>query len=148
MVLAMTIHSVARWLMRPPQRWMHLQRVPMRHLWALLVAVFLLFSVIGFHVDVLAGGTIPYAVVIAFALVGGLNAMVWILVLARLPTFCLLALIVVQFLLGPVNIWVERGVVRVFHPALVPAQAGLHFAGTAILIVVISSYIFFTRYMG
>jgi serine phosphatase RsbU (regulator of sigma subunit) len=148
MVLAMTIRSAIRWLLSPSTRYTHMQRVPMRQLWVLMVAVVLLFSVIGFYTDVMSGGVVPYAIVIAIALVSGINAMLWIIVLARLPMIFLVALIAVQFVLGRVNAWVADWMVRIFHPVLVQPEAGLHFAGTGILILVVSSYFFMTRYMG
>ena len=148
MVLAMTFRSVIRWLTVPPRRWVHLQRVPMRHLAVLMLAVFLLFSVIGFHIDVMSGGVLPYSVTLSFAIVSGLNAVLWIYTLARFPNFFLIGLIALQFVLGWVNKWVAIGLDKIAHPVAVQPQAGLHFAGTAILIAVVSSYIFFTRYMG
>jgi len=148
MVLAMTIRSAIRWLLSPSKRYTHMQRVPMRQLWVLMVAVVLLFSVIGFYIDVMSGGVVPYAIVIAVALVSGTNAMLWIIVLARLPMIFLLALIAMQFVLSRINVWVSDWVMRVFHPAPVQPEAGLHFAGTAILIMVVSSYFFMIRYMG
>jgi len=120
----------------------------MKHLSVLLLAVFLLFSVIGFHIDVMSGGTMPYAIVIALAVVSGLNAVVWVLVSARLATYWLLPMIALQFFIGPINGVIARGLTRFLHVGPVAQESGLHFAGTSILVVVIVSYTFFTRYMG
>jgi hypothetical protein len=144
----MTIRPVIRWLLSPSKRWVHMQRVPMRQLWVLMLAVFLLFSVIGFYYDIMVGGRMPYPVAIAIAIVNGLNAMAWIIVLARLPMMFMLVLVPAQFVIGPVCGWVANTVASLFHPAPVQAEAGLHFAGTAILVLIVVSYFLLSRYMG
>ena len=144
----MTIDSVGPWLMAKPTRWAHLQRVPMRHLWSMLTAAFLVFSVVGFYIDVLNGGVIPYPIVLASALVSGLDAVLWVLVLARMPMYCLVILIVLQFFIGQIHVLLARWLDAAFHFAAIDPQTGLHFAGTSILIAVLASFIFFSRYTG
>jgi serine phosphatase RsbU (regulator of sigma subunit) len=144
----MTIEAVKAWLLKKPLRGTHLHRVPMRHLWVLLVAVFLLFSIVGFHIDLMNGGTVPYIILIAIAIVSGLNSVLWVIVLARVPRIFLVALILLQFFIGKIDLWVANALTALFHPADVPAETGIHFASTCILFLVIISYIFFTRYMG
>lgn len=144
----MTIRSAIRWLMAPNGRWGHLRRVPMGQLVVLMAAVFLLFSVIGFYIDVMSGGVVPYSITLGFAIGSGLNAVLWIYTLARLPNLFLIALVVFQFLIGWVNQGIAFGISQIFHPVAVQPEAGLHFAGTAILVAAVSSYFFFIRYMG
>jgi len=144
----MTIASVWHWLKVKPDRWGHLQNVPMGQLWTLLVAVFLLFSVLGFYIDVVSGGTVPYALVILYAILSGLNSMAWVLTLAKLPRIFIGILIVYEFFNGKTNAVMAHWLTRILHPPDTTPSAGLHFAGTAILILVITSYSLFTRYMG
>ena len=85
------------WFLRTPTRWTHVRAVPLKRLWVLMTAVFLLFSVIGFYVDLnWSRGEMPYAVVVAIAVSSGLNAVLWIVVLSRLSRLFLIALIVLQ----------------------------------------------------
>ena len=120
----------------------------MRQLVILMLAVFLLFSVIGFYVDVMSGGVVPYSVTLGIAIVSGLNAVLWIYTIARLPNFFLIGLVMFQFLIGWVNQGIAFVIGQIFHPVAVQPEAGLHFAGTAILVAAVSSYFFFIRYMG
>ncbi len=144
----MTLRSIGSWLLSKPSRWQHMQRIPMRHLKFMLIAAFLLFAVVGFYIDVINGGTLPYLLVVVFAIGSGLNAVAWILMLARGWTIGVLLLIVFEFLTGQLNGFVANGLDRIFHFQPVPASDGLHFAGTAILALIISAYSFFARYMN
>ena len=144
----MTMAGVWRWLKVKPNRWGHLQTVPVSQLWMLLLAIFLLFSVLGFYIDVVSGGTVPYAVVILYAILSGLNSMVWVLTLAKLPRFCVGVLIVYEFFNSRVNSVMAHWLASILHSPETTPSAGLQFAGTAILILVISSYSLFTRYMA
>ncbi len=144
----MAMGKVLTWLGERPSRWKHMERVPIRQQSPLLIAVFLLFSVVGFQYDVITGGTEPYITVLAMAVISGLDSVLWILVLARMPKFYLVALIALQFFMGPINAWVVRRIDAWFHPPDVSPTSGLHFAGTAILLVVVVSYSFLARYMA
>jgi len=145
-VLAMTFGSL-RWLVRRPKLWLHLQHVPLRQLSVFMGAVFLLFTVIGFYGDLMSGGVQPYAIVLTAAIYSGLNAVLWVIVVSRLPVFCIF-LMVLQGIFLPVQTYLMHWVQNTFQPAPVPAEHGLHFAATATLIAVISSYILFSSYMG
>jgi hypothetical protein len=86
------------WLLRPSNTWTHFRAVPFNRLWMLMVAVFFIFSVVGFFVDlVLTKGQMPYAVVLAIAATSGLNAILWIIVLARLSKIFLFGMIVLAW---------------------------------------------------
>ncbi len=136
-----------RWLLRKPRTWSHLQHVPMRHLWLFLAAVFLLFSVIGFYNDLMQGGINPLPVVFAIALYGGLNAALWVLVVARLPTYCILLMIAKEFFV-PIGSWIAGWAQETFHAPPMAPDAGIHFAATAIMVAVLSSYVLFSAYIG
>ena len=136
-----------RWLWRRQKRWIHLQHVPMRQLSVFLAAVFLLFSVIGFYSDLMEGGAMPLAVVLSIAVYSGLNSVIWVLVVSRLPIFCILLMILKEVLL-PIGkslpIWAQS----IFHSPPIAPDAGIRFAATAIMIAVIASYILFSSYIG
>jgi serine phosphatase RsbU (regulator of sigma subunit) len=136
-----------RWLWRRQKNWLHLQYVPMRQLWVFIAAIFLLFSVIGFYTDLMQGGVLPVVVVLALAVYSGLNSVLWFLVVARLPIiFIFLMMAKEQFL--PINNHIVGWAQTAFHQPPMAAEAGIHFAATAILIAVISSYILFSSYLG
>jgi hypothetical protein len=128
------------------KKWQPLWDTPWRRLWLFAMAVFFIFSVIGFFSDLLNRGTYPFGVALIVAAMCGLNAVLWIVVLARLPLFTMALLIVSQFYLGPVITWVCNSVGRTFWMPAVPSEKGIHFAAWGILIVVITAYAFFIGY--
>ncbi len=96
MVLPMNLTAL---LARRPRRWQHHEKVPLRQLAPLLLAVFLLFSTIGFFYDLVYGGMVPYAVVLTDAVLSGTQALAWLLTFARLPTLYIFVMAAVQWLL-------------------------------------------------
>jgi hypothetical protein len=136
------------WILRPSSRWVHFRAVPLKRMWVLMVAAYLLFSVIGFYVDLdTATGTLPYVVVMALGVVSGLNAVLWILVLSRLSRIYLIALVALQFFNGPFNTFLVNWMIRTFDLRPVPSATGIHFASTANIVTIIVSYIFFVAYI-
>ncbi len=113
----------------------------------LITAVFLLFSVFGFYVDLMNGGVLPYVVVLTIALYVGLNASLWIIVLSRLSLPFLLGLIVLQFFNTLINTSIANWMMRSFDLKPVPSELGIHFAATATLSAIILSYVFFVVYI-
>jgi hypothetical protein len=139
---------VKEWLFKPSTRWEHFRAVPFNRLWVLLVAVFLLFSVIGFYVDLVAArGRAPYASILAVAAFAGIDAICWIVVLARLSRIFLFVLMVFQLFIGQVSQAIANGVANTLNLQDVPADTGINFAATAILCAVILSYILFVVYI-
>lgn len=135
------------WFLRTSTRWTHFRSIPLRQLGVLMVAVFLLFSVIGYYNDIIAMGHLPYAVVFFVAIFSGLNAVLWILVLARLSRLFLIVLIAFQFTTGWINNFIANWMVDTFHLKDVPTRQGIDFAASATLITVILSYVFFIAYI-
>lgn len=134
------------WYRRRMRRWQPFQEVPWKRLWLFAAAVFFLFSVIGFFDDLMNLGQEPANLVIVLAIFCGLNAVLWIVVLARLPAPFLVALIALQFgmnsLMGRFATWFS-----IHYPqSAMTTAAGVRFAGAAILCVVIISYVFFVNY--
>jgi serine phosphatase RsbU (regulator of sigma subunit) len=124
-----------------------LRDIPWRRLWYFAAAVFFLFSVIGFFSDLMNLGTMPYANVLVIAVFTGVNALLWIVVLARLPIVFLYLLIVSQLFLGKLITWIINGVQAVFAFPNVASASGIHFAATAILIAVMVSYALFVSFI-
>ena len=121
--------------------------MPLSQLSILLVAVFLLFSIVGFYTDMMQGGGQPYAVEALAAGVGGLYAVVWILVLARLPKMYILALALAQMVSPQLNIWMSGWLTRAFHLQPVEPHLGIRVSATATLVAVIASYSCFVSYI-
>lgn len=144
--VAMATHATP-WYRRRIERWSHLRSMPLNRLWMLLLAAFLLFSIFGFYADLMNHGTLPYAGALLIAAISGFNAMLWILTVARLPAVFIAPLIVLQFFIGLINAkaahWMQRG----FHLQPVSSEHGIHFAATCILIVTVTSYVFFTIFI-
>src|ERR1700729_1963768 len=128
-------------------RWIHFRSVPIKRLWVLIAAVFLLFSVFGFYVDLMYGGVLPYVVVLQIAFCVGLNASLWIIVLSRLSLPFLVGLIVLQFFTTLINTSIAHWMTRSFDLKPVPSELGIHFAATATMSAIILSYIFFVVYI-
>jgi hypothetical protein len=126
----------------------HLRAAPLKRLWSQLIGVFFLFSVVGFLADlVYLKGQMPYAVVLAIATISGLNAMLWVLVLARLSKALVVPLIVFQFLLPAINTGIAAWITGAFHLQLVASDRGIDFAAIGITSVLILSYIFSISYL-
>lgn len=101
-----------------------------------------------FLVDLIAAkGQMPYAVALAIAATSGLDAMLWVFVLARLSKAVLVALVVLQFFIGPIDTGIAYWMVGTFHLQPVPSDTGINFAAIGIMSVLILSYIFFIAYM-
>ncbi|HEY5381087.1 MAG TPA: SpoIIE family protein phosphatase [Acidobacteriaceae bacterium] len=113
----------------------------------LLLAAFLLFSIFGFYADLMSRGTLPYAAAFLLAAISGVNAMLWILTVARLPAVFIAGLVVLQFFIGALNATAAHWMARSFHFRTVPSEQGIHFAATSILICSITSYFFFTNFI-
>jgi hypothetical protein len=136
------------WLLRPATQWTQYRAVPLKRLWVLLVAVFLLFSVIGSYVDILeANGVMPYLVVAVIAIISGLNSVIWIMVLTRMSRLALVLLIVFQFFNSAIDTALANWMVDTFNLHAVPSQKGINFAATTIMCTVIASYVFFVVYI-
>jgi serine phosphatase RsbU (regulator of sigma subunit) len=139
--------AYTHWLLNKQKRWNHLHSIPFSQLATLLLAVFLLFSVVGFYIDLISGGRIPYTDLFVIAAMSGLNAALWVLVIARLPGIFYLLTIVVQFFLGRIGSLATNWIDHRFHPPLADPKQGINFAATCILAVVILSYFCFVRFM-
>ena len=135
------------WYLRPATRWATLGAIPFSRLWLMLLAAFLLFSIPGFYADLMSHGTFPYAIALTIAAISGLNAVVWIIAVARLPAIVVPLLILAQFFLGRILSWVGTLIGNAFHLHEVPSEQGIHFAAVCMLVASISSYIAFITFI-
>ncbi|WP_353063862.1 PP2C family protein-serine/threonine phosphatase [Tunturibacter psychrotolerans] len=119
----------------------------MKRLWVLIAADFLLFSAVGFYVDLIYRGVLPYVVALTIALCAGLNAALWIIVLSRLSMPFLVGLLVLQFFTTRINTHLANWMISSLGLKLVPSESGIHFAATAMMSVIILSYVFFVVYI-
>jgi hypothetical protein len=136
---------VDNWILS--KRFQPMHDVTWSRLWYFAAAVFFLFSVIGYFNDLLEMGKMPYAEVLVVAVFSGLNAVLWIVVLARGPALFFYLLIVGQFFLGPVINWIVNHLQAVFHFPGVASETGVRFSATAILISSILSYTGFVSFI-
>jgi hypothetical protein len=113
----------------------------------LLAAVFLLFSVFGFYIDLMYRGVLPYLVVLQIGIYTGLNASLWIIVLSRMSMPFLVGLIVLQFFNTWINSSLANWLIRSFNLKPVPSEWGIHFAATGTMATIILSYVFFIVYI-
>jgi len=143
----MKLQLLVAFLSRRPKAWVHLQQVSFRQLWVLLLAVFILFSTMGFYVDLLHSGRLPYVVVLANAVYGGLDAVLWIVVLARLPLYGAILLGLAQLLSASANEQLAFAIEDHLHPSMVASSTGIHFAATSMMVAVLGSYICFVVYI-
>ena len=139
--------QASEWYRRASTRWILFRSVPMKRLWVLIAADFLLFSAIGFYVDLMYRGVLPYAVVLTIALCSGLNAVLWIIVLSRLSMPFLVGMLVLQFFTTRLSTNLAKWMLRSFDLKLLPSESGIHFAATAMMSVIILSYVFFAVYI-
>jgi serine phosphatase RsbU (regulator of sigma subunit) len=135
------------WLMERPKRWAHLRSAPARQVAHLLLALFLLFSVLGFYNDLIAGGTAPFMIVSANAALCGAIAVAWLVTIMSLPAWCLIFVLALQLSSSSIFRLLAVWLNRTFHPPAVPSGSGIHFAATSIVIAVVSSYSLFARYI-
>jgi serine phosphatase RsbU (regulator of sigma subunit) len=139
------VRKLLGWLTLRPKRWRHLRHVPLHQMATLLLAVFLLFSVLGFYNDLMSGGTEPYLIAIVSAVLSGAIATAWLLAITRMPIYGLFLLAGVQTwsLFSHFSAWLRK----TFHPQDVSAPAGIHFSAIGIVVCVMLSYSLFVRYI-
>lgn len=117
--------------------------VPLRRLTSLLLAIFLLFGMVGCFVDLLDFGQKPFVPVIAWSLFSGFIAVVWILAFFRDR----------RWLIGAVALWIGGSalVSAVLHhlgPFEHPTpEHGTRVATIACMILSFSAYSFFMRFI-
>lgn len=135
------------WYLRTSKRWMNIRRVPFRRLWVLLIAVFLMFFILGFYQDLEQNGELPYVFVLAICVYSGLNAVLWFMVSVRLPIPFIGGLIVLQFFNSAIMRATGRWLERTFHLQAVAPVDGIDFSASGMVLSCILSYSFFLAYI-
>jgi serine phosphatase RsbU (regulator of sigma subunit) len=135
------------WYLRKPDGWKHFQAVPVSRLWSLFLAVFALFSTFGFYSDLMGGGHTPYGIVLWGVLQSGLIAMLWILVLARLPMVFIIVPLVVSIISPWLMFYITTLLMRMFPSPEVASEPGIHFAATGTMVAIIASYVLFVIFI-
>lgn len=141
-------NKLSAWLQAHSTSWRPFRPVPLRHLLVLMIAVCLLFSILGPYVDlIVTKGAMPYLMVLSIMLYTGLNAAVWILLMARGSRLMLCIVVVVQAFEFIFNHELFQWMDRAFHLSGVGSAEGVNFSAFAILIAICLSYTFFILYI-
>lgn len=130
-----------------PQNWRSFRDVPLKRVWILYLAVFFLFCVVGFFSDLMNMGQIPYATAIVIAVVTGVDALLWLFMMSKLPWPTVFILTALQFVLGPFLNIVARWMEARFTLRVPTETSGVHFAASATLLVAILSYTSFVIFL-
>lgn len=115
-------------------------------MWILYCAVFLLFSIIGMFNELMNMGHLPYPIVITVAVICGLDAVLWLFMMNRLPWPSVFVMIALQFALGPFIGHIARWMGVIFSLASPSQEAGIRFAAIGMLMVAVLSYAFFVTF--
>ncbi|HUB17639.1 MAG TPA: PP2C family protein-serine/threonine phosphatase [Acidobacteriaceae bacterium] len=138
--------STRRWY-EWPDHWRSFRNVPLKRLWILYLAVFFLFCVVGFFSDLMSMGQIPYATAIMIAVATGVDAMLWLFMMNKLPWPTVFILVALQFAMGPILGSVARWMGATFALRTPAQTSGIHFAAFATLAVAILSYTSFVIFL-
>jgi serine phosphatase RsbU (regulator of sigma subunit) len=119
---------------------------PWKRLWLFLLAVFFIFTVIGFFNDLIYMGKISYAGVLIMAAVCGIDAVLWVFVSGRWPWPFVIPMIGAQFLLGPFLTAIINWLARQPWVGQVSPESGVKFAAICILLCTMVSYALFVTF--
>jgi serine phosphatase RsbU (regulator of sigma subunit) len=144
MVLPMA-ESTHRWY-KWPKKWTPFRETPWKRLWLFYLAVFFIFTVIGYFNDLMNMGTISYVGVLVMAAICGIDAVLWALVSSRFPWPFVIPMVGAQFLLGPFLTWMINGLSRQAWVAPVTPENGVRFAAFCILLCTVVSYALFVTF--
>lgn len=126
-----------------PERWRAFRDVPFLRMWLLYAAVFLLFSTLGMFSELMDMGRLPYPIAITIAVVCGLDAVLWLFMINRMPWPSVFVMIALQFAIGPIISSIAHGMGAAFTLSAPSQQAGIRFAAIGMLVAAIVSYCFF-----
>ncbi len=137
--------STRRWY-QWPKKWMVFRDTPWKRLWLFLLAVFFIFTVIGFFNDLINMGKIPYVGVLVMAAICGIDAVLWVFASGRWPWPFVIVMIAAQFLMGPLLTWMINGLARQPWVGPVTSEDGVRFAAICILLCTMVSYALFVTF--
>ena len=123
---------------------LYFRSLPLRRLASLLLAVFCLFSMFGFLIDLLGTGQKPTGVVLAWTLFTGAMATLYFIVLTRARRFVIPA--IGAHVLGS---WLISSLIHLFRGQLVnpSPEQGVHRGAIAILVLSTSACGFFLHFI-
>src|SRR5258707_3455185 len=135
------------WYRKSPDKWAPFRSIPIKRLNRLILAVFFLFCIFGFFGDLMGGGRMPYQAVLVSAFYSGITAAVWIIVIARLPCYGLLLLILAQVPLIWLGSQFTNLIQNHFHLQPMPPSSGIPFDAIGSVTVVMISDFFFISFI-
>ncbi len=128
--------------------WTPYRHVPLSRFRLLLLAVFVLFSNIGYFDDLIDGGVLPYSVIAMAAIVSGLTAITWVLVISRLPRYWIAGLLVMQVVVPRLANQLGNFLAHQFPAKPGTAEAGIQLSAWAMLVSIIISYVLFISFIS
>ena len=128
--------------------WTPYRHVPLSRFGPLLLAIFVLFSTIGYFDDLMYGGGLPYSVIATAAIVSGLTATTWVLVISRLPRYWIAGLLAMQLVVPRLANHLANFFAHQFPAKPGTAEAGIHLSAWAMLVSIIISYVLFISFIG
>jgi hypothetical protein len=123
--------------------WQHFRSLPFRRQLPLFLAVFCLFTVIGFFSDLISLGHLPYAIVLLSAFSSGIISTFYLLIATRYPTYYNYILTALQLMYWFAFGYITGFIMQHFHLRPVPTEPGVRFAAISIFAVVMLSYLMF-----
>jgi serine phosphatase RsbU (regulator of sigma subunit) len=133
--------------MRNRVGWARFQTIPFRRQLPLLLAVFSLFTLIGFFVDLMNLGQVPYVIVLASAFSSGIIAILYLLTSTRYPAYYSIVLTILQLMYWAAFGHLAGIASNKFHLHDVSTAAGVRFSAIGILAGAIFSYIMFIGFI-
>ena len=113
----------------------------------MFLAVFCLFSVIGFFSDLMNLGRESYAVTLFTAVFAGIFAVLYAICATRFPNYYMVLLSIVQAIFWAVFGTTISFFIHFFHLQPVSTETGVRFAAESILAVTMLSYAFFLNFI-
>jgi serine phosphatase RsbU (regulator of sigma subunit) len=143
----MSLADNTSWHRRSEPSLPHFKLLPFRRQRTLFLAAFCIFSVIGFFVDLMRMGELPYALVLIIAILSGGIAVLYVIFGTRFPRYYSVMLTVFQILFWNGFSAAVPSFISYFHLQPVTSEHGMRFAAISILVLVILSYIFFISFI-
>ncbi len=143
----MSVRAKGPWNKRRGQECRYYHTVPFRRLWPLFGAVFCLFCIVGLFVDLMFLGRLPYAVLAATAIASGLVALMYLYVSVRLKAYFFLIISALQVPFWIAFAYFTPTAIQRYHLRENTPETGVRVAAIAVLLLVITSYFLFIRFL-
>ena len=123
--------------------WQHFRSLSFSKQLPLFLAVFFLFTVIGFFSDLISLGHLPYAVTLLSAFSSGIISMLYLFAATRYPAYYNYILTGLQLVYWFAFGFISGSLSQHFHLLPVSTEIGVRFAAISIFVVVMLSYLMF-----